>query len=174
MCAIFVCQLCVSGETQKPSGDANTAVTERPTQDMTDRADRQITMGAFIAAARHRSIPRGIDVAPSPPRLGCNDGRRHDAPSASVILEVSDQGCGIPAEDLARVTDPFFTTKRDSGGTGLGLSISARIVEEHGGMLTFESRPGQGTRVRVVLPVASSMAETESDGEAEPRELLFP
>ncbi len=70
-----------------------------------------------------------------------------------VIVEVIDQGRGIASEDLLRITDPFFTTRRNAGGTGLGLSVSAGIVEEHGGVLQFVSQPGEGTTARLVLPV---------------------
>jgi polar amino acid transport system substrate-binding protein len=71
----------------------------------------------------------------------------------AVCLEVRDEGIGIPEENLVHVTDPFFTTKRDMEGTGLGLAISASIVEEHGGTLSFESHLGQGTVVRIHLPL---------------------
>ncbi|MEQ1834222.1 MAG: ATP-binding protein, partial [Candidatus Eisenbacteria bacterium] len=69
----------------------------------------------------------------------------------SVAVEFRDDGPGIVAEDLHRVGEPFFTTKR--GGTGLGLAIAQRIVERHGGVLTLESVAGQGTTARVMLPV---------------------
>jgi polar amino acid transport system substrate-binding protein len=62
---------------------------------------------------------------------------------------------GIPPEHLGRITDPFFTTKRETGGTGLGLSVSAAIVEEHGGKLEFRPGPGRGTTVTLTLPVRS-------------------
>jgi polar amino acid transport system substrate-binding protein len=71
---------------------------------------------------------------------------------AGVQLVVEDDGVGIPADHLPRLTDPFFTTKRDSGGTGLGLSVSAGIVKEHGGTLAFTSKPGDGTTVVLTLP----------------------
>lgn len=67
-------------------------------------------------------------------------------------ISVSDTGAGIAPEHLQRLTEPFFTTRGDSGGTGLGLSISREIVEEHGGSLEFESAPGEGTTVRIALP----------------------
>ena len=60
---------------------------------------------------------------------------------------------GIPPETLMSVTDPFFTTKHDSGGVGLGLSISSKIIEEHGGSLQFASQSGVGTTAEVILPV---------------------
>jgi polar amino acid transport system substrate-binding protein len=73
----------------------------------------------------------------------------------AVCVEVRDEGTGIEPEHLPRLTDPFFTTKRDSGGTGLGLAVSAGIVKEHGGTLEFESTPGVGTAARVRLPLAA-------------------
>ncbi len=69
-----------------------------------------------------------------------------------VALVIADRGCGIVREDLPRITDPFFTTKREKGGTGLGLSISAGIVKDHGGELQFQSEPGKGTVVTLLLP----------------------
>lgn len=80
-------------------------------------------------------------------------------PSAGeVVLSVQDTGVGIDARHLPHLVDPFFTTKREQGGTGLGLSVSAGIVKEHGGRLTFDSTPGQGTRVCLFLP-----AQKEND-----------
>ncbi len=75
-----------------------------------------------------------------------------------VVLEVSDEGVGIAPEHLARVTEPFFTTKRAGGGTGLGLSVSAGIAREHGGALEIASAPGAGTTARLVLPAAEEEA----------------
>jgi polar amino acid transport system substrate-binding protein len=69
-----------------------------------------------------------------------------------VRLTVQDEGVGIPPEFLNRLTDPFFTTKRESGGTGLGLSISAGIVQEHGGSLSFDSPPGCGATATLTIP----------------------
>ncbi|TLM66436.1 MAG: transporter substrate-binding domain-containing protein [Deltaproteobacteria bacterium] len=91
---------------------------------------------------------------PSPSRAvvletGCDEERR------TVWIRVHDEGVGIAPEHLAHLTDPFFTTKRESGGTGLGLSVSAGIVEEHGGTLHFDSRPGEGTTVLLTLPAAT-------------------
>ena len=76
------------------------------------------------------------------------------AETGRLELRVEDEGTGIAPEHLSRLTDPFFTTKRDSGGTGLGLSVSAGIVKEHGGSMVFESTPGAGTSVTLTFPVA--------------------
>ncbi len=77
----------------------------------------------------------------------------YEREDGSVTLAVEDEGLGISKENLARITDPFFTTKQDIGGLGLGLSISRRIIEEHHGKISFESGEGRGTRVEVSLPV---------------------
>ena len=71
-----------------------------------------------------------------------------------AVIEVSDTGVGIPAEHLARIYDPFFTTKPDGRGTGLGLSVTYGIVQEHAGTLTCASDLGHGTRFRMTLPLA--------------------
>jgi len=88
----------------------------------------------------------------------------YDEKRRSILVSVEDEGTGIPSERLAHITDPFYTTKSDSGGLGLGLSISSRIVKEHGGTLTFTSESGKGTRAEIVLPIFQGIraaAETE-------------
>jgi signal transduction histidine kinase len=69
-----------------------------------------------------------------------------------AVVEVADSGVGIPAEHIGRIYDPFFTTKPEGRGTGLGLSVTYGIVKEHGGTLSCDSDPLQGTRFRLVLP----------------------
>jgi two-component system cell cycle sensor histidine kinase/response regulator CckA len=66
---------------------------------------------------------------------------------------VSDNGRGIPPELLARVFEPFVTTKPAGQGTGMGLTVSEGLVREHGGWILAESRVGQGTRFTVFLPI---------------------
>lgn len=75
-----------------------------------------------------------------------------DKKTKTVLVEVRDEGEGIPEENLQRITDPFFTTKRESGGTGLGLSISYNIIKDHGGEMKISSKPGKGTSISLVFP----------------------
>jgi PAS domain S-box-containing protein len=75
-----------------------------------------------------------------------------------AIVEVADTGSGIPSEHLARIYDPFFTTKAIGRGTGLGLSISYGILREHGGSIRCDSTAGQGTRFILTLPLAGADA----------------
>jgi PAS domain S-box-containing protein len=70
-----------------------------------------------------------------------------------LLIEVSDNGCGIPAENLPKLFDPFFTTKPVGEGTGLGLSITHGIIAGHGGRIEVDSRVGVGTRFRIYLPL---------------------
>ncbi len=76
----------------------------------------------------------------------------YDAEHRCLTLVVKDEGEGIAREHLPLLTDPFFTTRRETGGTGLGLSVSAGIVKEHGGTLSFDSAPGAGMTVTLQLP----------------------
>ena len=74
-------------------------------------------------------------------------------------ITISDTGCGIPEENLPRITDPFFTTKEPGMGTGLGLSIAYNLIRAHRGNLSFESEVNKGTTVKINLPVKPSLNE---------------
>lgn len=74
----------------------------------------------------------------------------------AVILEVNDNGCGISPENLERIFEPFFTTKPVGEGTGLGLSVCYGIVESWGGRLEAFSKTGEGTTMKIHLPVRAS------------------
>ncbi len=78
------------------------------------------------------------------------------------VVEVSDTGQGIAADQLPRIFDPFFTTKSVGQGTGLGLYICQRIVESHEGRIEVESTPGEGTHIRVLLPNAEHLSASQS------------
>jgi len=71
-----------------------------------------------------------------------------------IRLLVADTGAGIPAEEISKIFDPFFTTKRT--GTGLGLSVSYGIIQEHGGTVDVQSRPGAGTSFIISFPTLPS------------------
>ena len=79
-----------------------------------------------------------------------------------ALAEIADTGSGIPPEHLARIYDPFFTTKAIGRGTGLGLSISYGIVREHDGAVRCDSTVGQGTRFTLSLPIAVPAAVRSS------------
>jgi len=78
----------------------------------------------------------------------------YNSKSDCIVIEVRDEGEGMPPEVLERIKDPFFTTKRHSVGSGLGLAISDGIVQDHGGTMAFASTPGEGTTVKVSFPAA--------------------
>lgn len=93
-------------------------------------------------------------VAPGPDneiRIRLNKGA-----GDTIVVEVIDNGVGIPAQILPRIFDPFFTTKAVGVGMGLGLSICHNIVTAHGGALDVDSTPGRGTRFRLTLPVRTA------------------
>ena len=76
-----------------------------------------------------------------------------------VYARVIDEGRGIAPDDLPKITEPFFTTKRAAGGSGLGLAVSERIAQEHDGQLAFESEPGAGTTATLFIPFAEARPE---------------
>lgn len=89
-------------------------------------------------------------------RRGAREGIDRPLSSGAVEVTVSDTGPGIGEEDLAKIFDPYFTTK--TLGIGLGLAITKKIVEEHGGQISVQSRLHEGTTVTISLP-ADSVAE---------------
>lgn len=104
----------------------------------------QVVVNLVLNACQALPDPsRGVSVTTS-----------YDRERGTVVLAVHDEGDGIAPEHLARLTDPFFTTKRESGGTGLGLAVSSRIAKEHGGTIEFRSTAGRGTTATLTLPVA--------------------
>jgi two-component system sensor histidine kinase HydH len=68
-----------------------------------------------------------------------------------VRIEISDTGCGIPADDITKLFEPYFSTKET--GTGLGLAIVKKAIDDHGGTIAVSSKPGTGTTFTITLPV---------------------
>jgi two-component system sensor histidine kinase AtoS len=104
-------------------------------------------------------VGNALDAMPGGGRLGLrvgwttpNDGfRATRLAGRQAVIQVSDTGTGIKAEDADRLFNPFFTTKER--GTGLGLAVTHKIVEDHGGIIDFHSVSGVGTTFRIVLPL---------------------
>ena len=105
---------------------------------------KQVLINLLINAAQ------AADKEDSWVRLGV---LHRGAPDNIVIIEVSDNGCGMNKETTKRIFDPFFTTKPVGDGTGLGLSVCHRLMEQLGGHIEVESKPGKGSTFRAILPV---------------------
>ena len=78
---------------------------------------------------------------------------------ASVVLVVSDTGCGIPPDKVSQIFDPFFTTKPAGEGNGLGLVVARNIILDHAGEVDVTSSPSQGTEFRITLPIRQRQSE---------------
>ncbi|BCY10593.1 hypothetical protein L3i22_056810 [Actinoplanes sp. L3-i22] len=93
---------------------------------------------------------------PSGGRLTISTGLEHDGDGGDqVCLAVTDTGCGMTPEVVARAFEPFFTTKGRGSGTGLGLATAYGVVTDAGGQISLESEPGRGTTLRVRLPAGA-------------------
>ncbi len=83
----------------------------------------------------------------------------------ALVIEVADTGMGIAPENVAKIYDPFYTTKGVGRGTGLGLAVSYGIVQEHSGQISVDSTPGRGTTFRITLPTANGRARLQAVGD---------
>jgi two-component system NtrC family sensor kinase len=92
---------------------------------------------------------------------------RQTPDGTDVVVEVKDNGEGIPAEHLSKIFDPFFTTKGEGKGVGLGLAVVYGVVNAHEGDIEVDSRLGQGTTFRVTLPVEGKSAAASDETVAE-------
>ncbi|HEX8707638.1 MAG TPA: ATP-binding protein [Pyrinomonadaceae bacterium] len=80
----------------------------------------------------------------------------------TIVIEVIDTGIGIAPENVAKIYDPFFTTKGVGRGTGLGLAVTYGIVQEHAGHIAVESTPGKGTTFRITLPTVDARTHLQA------------
>ncbi len=87
------------------------------------------------------------------------------ADDGSPVVEITDTGIGIAPENVAKIYDPFYTTKGVGQGTGLGLAVSYGIVQEHAGHISVDSTPGRGTTFRITLPSARVRARLQAVGD---------
>jgi PAS domain S-box-containing protein len=120
---------------------------------------RQVVLN-LVSNAHHALKSRGDGAAGKLFRISAR--RVERGGRGFVRAEFYDNGVGIEREDLPKVFDPFFTTRRDAGGTGLGLSISFGIICEYGGTIGAESEPGEFARFIIELPADGP--EVEGDG----------
>ncbi len=114
---------------------------------------RQVLTNMFINAAQ--SMPQGGELRAETSKVKFQD---------RILIQISDTGIGIPAENLKKIFDPFFTTKK-SQGTGLGLSISLSYIKTHGGEISVLSEVGKGTTFSILLPVRQEGRMVQKDEE---------
>ena len=133
----------------KPNTDLAKAYGELPLVTCYPQKLAQVFINILMNAAQSVADNGTIKIVTR--HLGAAGG----ADDARVEISISDTGCGIRESDLAKVFDPFYTTKPVGQGTGLGLSICYDIVKAHGGAIKFESEVNTGTKVKITLPVES-------------------
>jgi signal transduction histidine kinase len=115
----------------------------------------QVLLNLIVNAA-HAIADSGKDASAG--RIGITTTTEPD----HITVSVSDNGCGIPPDNLEKIFDPFFTTKEVGRGTGQGLAIARSIiVEKHGGQIEVHSEVGKGTRFTLRLPIAGRARPTE-------------
>ena len=102
------------------------------------------------------------DAIPDGGRITVATGTADDG---SLVVEVADTGIGIAPENVAKIYDPFYTTKGVGRGTGLGLAVTYGIVQEHAGHINVESVPGRGSTFRITLPSARLRARLQAVGD---------
>ncbi len=115
----------------------------------------QALANLVVNAIQASKGPASVRVAAFPERIAAGGAAAHAA-GPHAVLEVSDEGEGIPPDRLSAIFDPFFTTKQVGEGTGLGLSVAQGIVKEHGGWIEVESEPGRGSRFRIFVPMEAA------------------
>jgi signal transduction histidine kinase len=119
---------------------------------------RQVFVNLLANAVDASPAGSPVEITAEPAQVGA--GARRDGEGgqrvAGARIHIADRGPGMDEPTLARIFEPFFTTKKK--GTGLGLAIAKQIVEQHGGTIRADSRPGAGTRFTIELPLTASAA----------------
>lgn len=147
--------------------------------DFTWERQSEIPTLVFDPEGIHRAVLNLVTnafdaVADSPEPRRVRVFTRYDADQGKVWIGVEDNGPGIPPEMLDKIFSPFVSFKKGSRGTGLGLPVSQKIVQEHGGRITVESAPGQGTRFTIELPAVLPSEATSSITATQERPVLGP
>ena len=147
--------------------------------DFTWERQSEIPTLVFDPEGIHRAVLNLVTnafdaVADSPEPRRVRVFTRYDPDQGKVWIGVEDNGPGIPPEMLDKIFSPFVSFKKGSRGTGLGLPVSQKIVQEHGGRITVESAPGQGTRFTIELPAVLPSEATSSVTATQERPVLGP
>jgi signal transduction histidine kinase len=133
---------------------------ERPVPTCADLSSLEHVLINLVANARDAIELEGtIVVGTASMAVDQNEGHKRGVRAGNYVrLSVTDDGCGMDAETLARACDPFFTTKGPGGGSGLGLAMASGFAEQAGGCVAVRSRIGAGTTVEMYLPAAAAQA----------------
>jgi hypothetical protein len=163
-----------TGDTERNSVDVNAvigdvfALLEHQFEAASIKVRRELTPGPAIVLGIEHQLQQVflnlfLNARDAMPRGGWLTVATRFDEDGMVVVEVSDTGSGIPSEHLARIYDPFFTTKAIGRGTGLGLSITYGIVRDHQGTIQCDSAMGQGTRFTMSLPLEQIPARSATN-----------
>jgi signal transduction histidine kinase len=135
---------------------------EHPESTYADLSSLEHVLINLVANARDAiEIDGTIVVGTASMAIDLNEGHKLGVRAGSYVrLSVTDDGCGMDADTLARACDPFFTTKGPGAGSGLGLAMASGFAEQAGGCVAVRSRIGAGTTVEVYLPAAAAQARS--------------
>ena len=121
-----------------------------------DRGQLELALMNLIINARD-AMPTGGEI-----EVTIEESQTSTPERRMLCIRVADRGCGIPEDALAKITEPFFTTKDVGKGTGLGLSMVSGFVEQSGGEMRIESAVDEGTTVELTLPATEAKAAVQS------------